>query len=939
MVRCDNLSCSGQAPPHLLAVSQYTPTMKTVQLDSNFSELFQSIDTIGVDHCLVLTPNKRLSRYIHSRYSEHQATDTEARNAWQSLHCYSLQGWLQQQWSEVVMLGQHERSASMPLNNLQESLIWQEIIENHPDTPPLLALPATVKLVQSAWRLKHEWHLDLFPYHDKNTQLFLNWCRHFESHCYEQQLISAVELPHCISEAMEHQQLALPQQVFLYGFSEFSPQLKTLFSALQRRSVQLNTLTLQSRCQQQTRYQFNDSQSEIEAAALWAKQQLNHDKNQRIAIVVPNLAQEQARIERLFNRVFEPQYNLPGTPQHAPGFNLSAAQPLNQVPLIHTALMALELHRNLINVESASLLLRSPFIGSKEELPKRALADLAIRGHEFELSLKQLKLAVGQSPAKNTTPETSGDEQRLCSDFYQRLAQFENDSDAYAKQTRYPSQWLPYFCQQLKTLGWPGNRDLDTFEYQQLQAWQEALQAFAALDHICGRVALPAALSHFNKVIADTTFKAQTKDSPIQILGILEAAGLPFDAIWFMNLDDETWPPAPAPNPLLPVALQVERGLPQSNPGRELAYAKQITQDLIAAGKQIIFSHAAFNDDQQLSPSPLISQLPLQHFSLPREASYADRLYQHQELETSWDSCGPMVQNLSAIRGGSALLKDQAACPFRAFAQHRLHSETIPETTIGLDASERGNLLHQALEIIWRRLKTQQKLLEKDEASLAELILDAIDQAMQAIKNKRFVGERFLAIERRRLYQQIQQWLTLEKQRAPFSVVMNEGKRTVKLGKLPIHIRYDRVDKLDDGSLFVLDYKTGKPNIGDWSDDRPNEPQVPLYSIANQQKVSGAAFGQINADKVALIGIAADPDIAPGLKTSDKITVLENTDNWDTLVEQWRQVLEKLAKEFIAGKADVAPKKPPETCRYCDLAALCRIKEQTASPSLEADHE
>ena len=32
---------------------------------------------------------------------------------------------------------------------------------------------------------------------------------------------------------------------------------------------------------------------------------------------------------------------------------------------------------------------------------------------------------------------------------------------------------------------------------------------------------------------------------PIQILGALEAAGTPFDAIWVLGLDDQAWPPSP----------------------------------------------------------------------------------------------------------------------------------------------------------------------------------------------------------------------------------------------------------------------------------------------------------------------------------------------------------------------------------------------------------
>ena len=354
-----------------------------------------------------------------------------------------------------------------------------------------------------------------------------------------------------------------------------------------------------------------------------------------------------------------------------------------------------------------------------------------------------------------------------------------------------------------------------------------------------------------------------------------------------------------------------------------------------------MYSHACQREDQELSPSPLVSQIAASEFKLRAGPSYAEQLFSRGSTESSWDTYGPHVHQVSRIRGGSQLLKDQAACPFRAFARHRLQAQEIPDTTIGLDASERGNLVHNALEIIWRRLKTRDRLLQMEEDALQNLIRDAVEKALLAIREKRFVGERFIRIESQRLVRQLNQWMDLEKQRAPFTVVMSEGKRTVKLDKLPVNIRYDRIDKLEDGSLFVLDYKTGKPRIQQWGDARPDEPQVPLYSIANEGKVSGAAFGQINADGVDLIGIAANTAIAPDgkLKDSDSITVLDTTDSWDELVAQWRKVLEKLAKEFLAGKADVSPKKPPETCRYCDLHPFCRINEANSvtTPEEAAD--
>ena len=51
----------------------------------------------------------------------------------------------------------------------------------------------------------------------------------------------------------------------------------------------------------------------------------------------------------------------------------------------------------------------------------------------------------------------------------------------------------------------------------------------------------------------------------------------------------------------------------------------------------------------------------------------------------------------------------------------------------------------------------------------------------------------------------------------------------------------------------------------------------------------------------------------------------------------WRNYIEQLARDFLAGRADVDPRDYPETCERCGLQALCRIQEN--QPGLDADED
>lgn len=913
-----------------------------------FADFFASLAKDQVNQLVILTPNKRLARYVRDQYSQFAAEQASRQGlgAWPSPACFSMQGWLQQQWDSLQVRGVHPATCNTPLTTTQELILWQAVIDHHPDTPALLNSKATAKLAMQAWRLGYEWQLwghnrrqnqqeqeHTNPALDADSKIFQSWCDTFLEHCRRNQLIANVQLATVLAESFADRLIPAPATVILYGFDEHTPQQQHLLEAIQSQQADIVSWQLQAPGADQhqvQRHEFTDLNTEIEAAALWAKQINAAQPHDRIAIVAPQLAQQREQIERIFQRVFEPQYIYPQQSQHAPGFNISAGQPLDQMPLVTAALAVLHCNQRWLDVEEISQLLRSPFIGSLDEIHERALLDMDLRGHDYQVSFQQLKTAAGVQVA-----EEEGEHLRRCPDLYDRLDEFHRLAKQSA-QAHYPSEWGILFCSQLKSLGWPGQRALDTLEYQQLQSWQQALLDFSALDAVAGRIDCAEAQRHLRTLLAQVSFQAQTKTSPIQILGILEAAGLPFDHVWILNLDDETWPPAPNPNPLLPIRLQVAHDLPQCSAQRELRYAQRLTARLTGSAHHVIYSHAKLKEDKEVSASPLILAAALSDFTLSPEIAAADALFASQEIEASLDVCGPKVTDTENIRGGSQLLKDQAACPFRAFAKHRLHSQEIPTTTVGLDASERGNLVHTVMEIIWRRLKHQARLHKLNDEELDQLIVNAINTAFVDIKDKRFIGERFLTIEAQRLARQIRTWLTLEKEREPFTVLFNEGRRTVKLGKLPLHIRYDRVDKLADGSLFVLDYKTGKQEIKYWAGERPEEPQVPLYCIANEKKVSGAGFGQIAADEIAIKGIAANEQVAPGLKTPDMLFKLDLPSDWPEIVRHWRTVLERLAQEFMVGTAQVDPKIPAITCRYCDLKSLCRIKEQF---DLDADAE
>jgi ATP-dependent helicase/DNAse subunit B len=284
-------------------------------------------------------------------------------------------------------------------------------------------------------------------------------------------------------------------------------------------------------------------------------------------------------------------------------------------------------------------------------------------------------------------------------------------------------------------------------------------------------------------------------------------------------------------------------------------------------------------------------------------------------------------------------LQSQAACAFRAFAEKRLFASVPEAIDLGLDARERGSLVHDVLERFWDQVQTQDALIKMSPIERTSVLSDAIDAALHRPMQNVEPGwpSAYFAGERRRLLKLLGQWLNYELTRSPFAVSSREETlENVPIGPLHINVRVDRVDTfLENGEPagdIILDYKTGSAKSADWSGDRPDAPQLPLYAVVSKSaRLAGVAFASIRpGNQMGMEGYQSQPGVL--LKPAKpKAGTLE------AQLEQWRQVLVQLAEAYHSGDARVSPKQYPSTCRYCQQRLLCRLDLSTLEPDANED--
>ena len=898
-------------------------------------EIIPWFDTLAAD-TVVLTPNRRLSRFIQQQYAGYQRL--LGRQAWPALPCYSLNGWLQSLW-DILQRGYFSDSDRVLLTPAQETIIWERIILQHSRGHELLNPRHTAAVAMDAWHKLLQWQMntDLPAARQSDMTLFKYWAKHYRDICGDGGFTDSSQVVFTLQRAILESRLPLPQAIALYGFDVITPLTRALLDSCSGRGVNVYPVNI-SKTAEVRRIQLDDEDAEIITAACWAAGLLaQHDGAHplQIGIVVPRLNTLRTRVERLFNNVFEPQHLLVGNPRHVSGFNLSAAQPLAETPLVRAALNALQLNRLQLDMELISHILRSPFIGDVNELACRALLDVELRSTARTLSASALRAAVGSGDRRSSRAPS-------CPDLFHRLQVIHRLQRSASGYQRLPSEWAELFAGQLQALGWPGSRHLDSLEFQQVRHWREILEQLAGQDGICGECDVSTVLAHLRQLASQHPFHARTAQSPVQILGMLEAAGMLFDHVWVMHMDDQNWPASPQPNPLIPIRRQLELQMPRVSVDAELQFARAMTNRLAGSAGQVIFSHSRYHGDQELRPSPLIEEYAdttAEQLNLAAPHDYYRELYQSAELIVTADDRAPPVSDPYTVTGGTQIIKDQAACPFRACARHRLHAREIEQAPPGISPLEHGSLLHRALEAVWRKLGNHAELLRLDDTELEVCINQAITESFRILPAHRKHGKRMQELEGRRLYGLLRSWLELEKQRQPFTVLFNESESKLDLAGLPLRVRYDRVDELADGSLFVIDYKTGKVDINTWSGPRPDEPQVPIYCVTDPARISGAAFGMLNVVETGFKGLAENPDTAPGLKSPDAIGDRDIPDDWQGIMQYWREVLEQLAADFLNGAAAVDPKSIPVTCRFCALPGLCRVGDKAMAGKQEPGRE
>jgi ATP-dependent helicase/nuclease subunit B len=887
------------------------------------AELLEGLELRGEGALVV--PHARAARGLRAAYGARKRA--RGVEAWEAPAILSWGQWTGSLWSELVVAGAEER---LLLNPAQELSLWREIVAEDAAVGAMGSGEALAELARSGWALAAGYgaisRLRSFAAtHD--SRVFAEWAEAFSRGCGAKGYLSAAMLDEALRVHVERGTVGDLGTVELVGFGEKTPAQEGLLEALRARgTVVVERWLAAEAVGLRAAVVAGSEREELELAARWVRGLVLERPEARVAVVVPHLGEERAELEEVLRETLAPELLAVGEDLSSTPWEFSSGPALGSVAMIADALAVARWVVGALPVQRASALVLSPYVGSGAERDASARFDAGtLRTAKLlrqEIGIEALLAMVEVAEKKQGCaflPWLRG-----VRDFLKR--------DGDRSRPRRFAEWMELVRGVVQAAGWPGDRALTAMEFEATRGWESALDTVSTLDFSGRRVRYAEALEALEMQAKSSLLALPATGAAVEVMEVREAEGSVFDAVVFLRATDANWPPTERVHPLLPWGLQRSLKMAGSDAAEAAERARRFMQGLMERAGSVLFTSAAEDADGKLRPSPLLAEIGLRIVGA-EELVASTAVAAMVELESVVDAEQLPALPSTIVKGGSNVLKLQAACGFKAFAELRLLAREPESGVLGLDARESGSLLHRTMQAFWKAVRTQEALRAMSRSEREERLTDAIDAAMRGRLRAESDWDRaYVGVLKQRFRSVLQQWLDEELRRGAFEVIDSEQKAQIAVGPLMLDVRMDRIDRVD-GGFFLVDYKSGssgKPK--DWEGERPDDPQLLLYAKHYQpEELRGLAFAKVRAgEDMKWVGYQAERGILP-------VSLSKNVRDLGPLIEEWNEVLTRLAYEFAEGRADVLPKSFKVNCSRCAVRLLCRV-DPLALP-VEADAE
>jgi hypothetical protein len=160
----------------------------------------------------------------------------------------------------------------------------------------------------------------------------------------------------------------------------------------------------------------------------------------------------------------------------------------------------------------------------------------------------------------------------------------------------------------------------------------------------------------------------------------------------------------------------------------------------------------------------------------------------------------------------------------------------------------------------------------------------------------------------------LRRFIEAELQRQEFEILSVEESVTFLRHGVELDLRVDRIDRLADGTVLIIDYKTGAVKTLLTKDGDPKELQLVVYASAIDAEIGGLVLINIDSREIVYRG-------AGGSVEWDRLP----PELWLMRLDGWKKIVEDALKQLAAG--DVRLNTAQTVLESRPLNVLSRVEE------------
>ena len=302
-----------------------------------------------------------------------------------------------------------------------------------------------------------------------------------------------------------------------------------------------------------------------------------------------------------------------------------------------------------------------------------------------------------------------------------------------------------------------------------------------------------------NEILESASFAPEPEaHEQVVILPLNQLQGRDVRALVAAGCDELRLNPSPDPDGLWTPAQREMLGLP-SRETLETQLRAAWAQALQVPECDVLWRRTDDNGEPVL-PSPLVQALRIERGL----ALSADVLVPMTVSAAPTQRPQPTGELLVVTQVSASSYEDLRRCPYRFFAMRQLGLQEADELDADIDKRDFGNWLHQVLRGFHESLRARPLSDGEDRSARLD------EQAREVTAAQRFHEGEFLPFAA--AWPQVRdgylRWLLGHEAREQAVFDESEGERKVQLGSVQLVGRIDRIDRLADGRVMVMDYKT-----------------------------------------------------------------------------------------------------------------------------------